>query len=191
MRLLYIYTFFILLLFSLTSCTTTNYYIVRHAEKLYQNGDTPLSEAGFCRAQRLAKELSDKEISVIFVSDQQRTQQTAMNTAKLFEVTPTIIPEAQTDELIKQLEKVNGKNVLVVRHSPEIHLIVNALSPSDTIDEIDDEFDNLFVIRKRVFPGGETSIQLERLKYGPEHYPVFLNCRILIPEPPFSMTPIQ
>jgi len=53
----------------------------------------------------------------------------------------------------------------VVRHSNEIHLIVNALSPFDEIDPIPDEFDNLFVVTRRVFLW-DRRIRLERLKYG-------------------------
>lgn len=155
----------LVLLLALTACSSTRYYVVRHAEKLNQTDDSPLNEAGFRRAEVLADRLSDKSIGRIFVSDKQRTQQTAVPTAALFNLEPIIVPKAETDQLIEQLKEVNGKNVLVVRHAEEIHLIVNALSPSDTIAPIPDEFDNLFVISRRIFLF-QTQIQLNRLKYG-------------------------
>lgn len=150
---------------SLTSCSDTRYYIVRHAEKLDNTANSPLSGIGEVRAETLATTLSKKEIERIFVSDRQRTQQTAAPTARLFGLQPIIIPETETDQLIEQLKKVHGENVLVVRHSPEIHLIVNALSPNETIAPIADEFDNLFVVTRRVFLWQRWTF-LKRLKYG-------------------------
>jgi len=147
----------------LTSCTS-HYYVVRHAEKLNQTDNSPLSGAGLRRAKILAEKLSTKDIHVIFVSDKQRTQQTAAPTAERFSIDPIIIPIGETNRVIKELKKISGRNVLVVRHSNEIHLIVNALSPFDNIDPIPDEFDNLFVITKRKFLWS-TQISLERLKY--------------------------
>ena len=154
----------LVLLLVLASCSSTHYYVVRHGEKLNQTDNSPLNEAGLRRAEILADALSDKNISRIYVSDKQRTQQTAAPTAALFNVDPIIIPKAETDQLIAELKEVNGKNVLVVRHAEEIHFIVNALSPSDTIAPIPDEFDNLFVITNRRFLGQRTSY-LERRKY--------------------------
>ncbi len=150
----------------LTSCSYTRYYVVRHAEKLNNTDDSPLNPAGFQRANALAERLSTKSIRLIFVSDKQRTQQTAAPTATLFGLTPIIIPRAETDRVIRELKNVSGTNTLVVRHSQEIHLIVNALSPFDTIGPIsDDEFDNLFVITRRIFLW-DRHISLDRLKYG-------------------------
>lgn len=156
---------FCLLSLYLASCSTTYYYVVRHAEKLDNTDDSPLNAAGFQRAQILAETLSTKNINRIFVSDKQRTRQTAAPTATLFNVTPVIIPGANTNQLITDLKAVSGKSVLVVRHSNEIHVIVNALSPSDTIAPIPDEFNNLFVVKRRVFLW-QKDIDLRRLKYG-------------------------
>jgi len=148
----------------LTSCTS-HYYVVRHAEKLNQTDNSPLSGAGLRRAKILAEKLSTKDIHVIFVSDKQRTQQTAAPTAARFSLTPIIIPREETGRLIKELKRIGGKNILVVWHLPEVSEVVNALSPLDTIHPIpDDEFDNLFVITKRKFLWS-TQISLERLKY--------------------------
>lgn len=156
---------FCLLSLCLASCSTTYYYVVRHAEKLNQTDDSPLSTAGFQRAEVLDDTLSAKNINRIFVSDKQRTQQTAAPTATRFNLTPIIIPVANTNQLISDLKAVSGKSVLVVRHSNEIHQIVNALSPDDTIAPIPDEYDNLFVIKRRIFLW-QKEISLRRMKYG-------------------------
>ena len=151
--------------FACASCSTTYYHVVRHAEKLNQTDDSPLNEAGFRRAEALAAAMADKNIGRIYVSDKQRTQQTAAPTAALFDLQPIMVPKPQTAQLISQLRDVSGTSVLVVRHSEEIHTIVNALSPSDTISPIPDEFDNLYVIRRRVVLF-QTDIRLDRLRYG-------------------------
>jgi phosphohistidine phosphatase SixA len=164
MRLIRSVVFCFVLLY-LTSCSTTYYYVVRHAEKLNQTDTSSLNSAGLQRAEVLADTLSAKNISRIFVSDKRRTQQTAAPTAALFNVTPVIIPSTNTNQLITDLKDIGGKSVLVVRHSNEIHLIVNALSPSDTIAPIPDEYNNLFVIKRRIVLW-QKDIDLRRLKYG-------------------------
>jgi broad specificity phosphatase PhoE len=65
------------LVLSLSSCYTSKIYIVRHAERLDQSADTPLSAAGHQRAKDLAEKLGKENIDSIFVSNYQRTRQTA------------------------------------------------------------------------------------------------------------------
>ncbi len=155
-----------LLLLTLTACTTTNFYVVRHAEKQDPFADDPpLSDKGLCRARALAERLHDKSIKRIYVSDKQRTQQTAAPAAALFTLTPVVLSTLEIDRLIAELRKIRGTNVLVVRHSDELHLIVNALSPADTISPIPNEYDNLFVIRRTDFLW-MTDTRLEKQKYG-------------------------
>lgn len=158
-------TVLLAVLLTVSSCSDTRYYVVRHAEKLNNTDNSPLSEAGFRRSGVLAERLSSKDIRVIFVSDKQRTQQTAAPTAARFSLTPIIIPREETDRLITELKKISGKNILVVWHLPEVSEVVNALSPLDTIPPIPaDEFDNLFVITERIFLW-DRRIWLERSKY--------------------------
>lgn len=152
-------------LLGFTSCTYTRYYIVRHAEKLDNSDDPPLNDAGFRRAQTLADTLKNKNIKRIYISDKRRTAQTAKPTAGLFSLEPIVIPEDQTNNLIARLKNENRKNLLVVRHSPEIPLIVNALSPSDQIEPIGNEFHLMFLVTRRVFLW-QRKIFLKRLTYG-------------------------
>lgn len=155
-----------LLILSLASCTTTRIYVVRHAEKLDNSADPPLSPAGVERARCLADELAGRRITRVFVSDRKRTQETAAPTAARFNLTSQVLPGRATDQLISELKQLSGDQALVVRHSNELHLIVNALCPDNPVPPITEaEYDNLFVVEKQVFLGSE-KIRLERLKYG-------------------------
>jgi len=154
-----------LFLLCMTSCSTTYYYVVRHGEKERQTDDTPLSEAGWRRADALAARLADTKIKRIFVSDRLRTLQTAGPTARLLDAECIVVPKVEVDRLVTDLKDISGESVLVVWHSEELPLIVNSLSPNDTIDPIGDDYDNLFIIKKEVF-FGQKSFQLQRLTYG-------------------------
>ncbi len=74
---------FIIVLFG--SCSTTNYYIVRHAEKETQgsnmSSDVPLSSKGKERAEALKNVLQDKKIQNIFSTNTIRTKTTAKPTS--------------------------------------------------------------------------------------------------------------
>jgi phosphohistidine phosphatase SixA len=157
--------FLLFLVLALASCSTTHYYVVRHGERLNNTDDSPLSEAGFRRADALRDLMTDKRIGVIFVSDKIRTQQTVRPTAELFDLEPIVIPKSETDHLIADIKDIYGKSVLVVRHSEELDQIVNALSPSDTIEPIGNEFDNLFVVRRQIY-FWQIDTFLQRLKDG-------------------------
>src|SRR5688572_10118497 len=66
--------------------------IVRHAEKAGPDGDVPLTDAGHARAAALAHVLRDANISTIFATNLQRTQQTAAPIARALNLTPVIVP---------------------------------------------------------------------------------------------------
>lgn len=156
----------LLLLLGLASCTTTRVYVVRHAEKAGGSADPSLTPAGAGRAQQLAERLKDKHITRIFVSDFKRTQETAAPTAARFGIEPTVIPGRDTDRLIDELKQIRGENTLVVRHSNEIHVIVNALAPADKIKPIDEtEYDNLFIVEQQEF-FGRVNFKVRRERYG-------------------------
>ncbi len=131
----------------LTSCSAS-FYIVRHAEKANSSPDTPLSAAGQARAVSLKDSLAGKDISRIFVTNYQRTQQTAAPLAAELGITPTEIFANQTGELIRQLRGINNTNTLIVGHSNTVPVIIDSLmrSPQNiTIQETD--FDNLFKVK--------------------------------------------
>ncbi len=63
---------------------------MRH--KVSEDTDAPLSEAGRERAKCLAATLADAQIEQIFISDLQRTQQTAAPLAEKLHLKPVAIP---------------------------------------------------------------------------------------------------
>lgn len=160
----------LLLLLGTTSCSTTYYYVVRHAEKENQTDSTPLSEKGQRRARDLAERLSGTGVERVYVSDRLRTLQTAQPTVSRLAAECIVIPKEEVDRLVTELQATSGKSVLVVWHSEELPLIVNSLSPSDTIESVGNEFDNLFIIKKEVY-WGNTTVSLQRQKYGEPNDP--------------------
>jgi phosphohistidine phosphatase SixA len=147
------------------SCSTVNYYVVRHAEKVNNTDDPPLNPDGFQRAEALADTLRLKNIQVIFVSEKQRTQQTAAPTADTFSLMPIVFLKQNTAGLIDSLKTFRKKNILVVWHSENIHTIINELAPSTPpVLPIGDAYNNLFHIKKQVVLSNKT-IRVTRTIY--------------------------
>ena len=133
---------------SLASCTTT-YYVVRHADRLDNSYNSPLSGPGQTRAVALRDTLLSKGIDSIFISTFLRTEQTAQPLATATGITMVRYLPDTTDGLIRRLKKINGKDVLIVGHSDKVPLIVQGLSGQQVPAIADDDFDNLYIIRVR------------------------------------------
>lgn len=133
----------------------------RHAEKAAAPPkDPPLTPAGERRAKVLASMLADSGVDQIFVTELQRTQQTAAPLAARVHVKPTIIPADDTDALVKAIRERKSGVVVVVGHSNKLPGIIAALGgPAVKIAETD--YDNLFVLTV-----GATQSSLLRLHYG-------------------------
>jgi broad specificity phosphatase PhoE len=140
-------------------------YIVRHAEKL--GGKDPLLTAeGNSRAGDLMRELKDKHIYKIFVSEFKRTQNTADSLHLQLGIdTVHYIADTTCADLFNAItiKKVQNKPILIISHSNIIQKIIYKLGivdfPQQNIG--DTEFDNLFIIRyKNKVP------VLEQKKYG-------------------------
>jgi len=143
---------FFLLLF-LVSCSHS-YYIVRHAEKQSagpnMNSDVALTVPGEQRAEDLMNELKHKKIGYVYSTQTVRTILTATPTADYFGVEIKIYGPRPDSSFISQL-KLLKKNTLVVGHSNTVDDIVNMLCSSMQVpsDLKDNEYDNLFVVRKK------------------------------------------
>lgn len=122
-------------------------FIVRHAEKAASVGKDPdLSETGRARAESLAKMLKDAGITAIYVTDLQRTQQTAAPLAKNFGIIPTILPANDIATLSAKLRDIRAGNVLIVGHLDTVPKLIKALGITTSITLDDTDYDNLFVI---------------------------------------------
>lgn len=135
--------------------------LVRHAEKAGPTGDVPLSAQGQERAALLAKMLRDAPLKAIYVTEFQRTQQTAAPAATAHKLTPQILPAKQVDDLIARL-KAAGKDdvILVVSHSNVVpDLAARLATKIPDMDESD--FSRLIIINTTATPAS-----LITLRYG-------------------------
>ena len=121
-------------------------FFVRHADKVSDETDAPLSEAGQRRAECLANTLADAHIEQIFTSDLQRTQQTAAPLAEKLRSKPAIVPLSTPDALIEAIRSSKAANVLVVWHDATLPTVMRALG-APVISPIEHtEYDRFFIL---------------------------------------------
>lgn len=121
--------------------------LVRHAEKVDESKDAPLSEAGLKRAERLAQKLRSLGLTAIFVSEFQRTQQTAAPTAQLLHLQPQVIAAAQPSLLVQRLRSLAPQAIaLVVGHSDTLPAIIKELGVASPPSINRQDYDYLFVV---------------------------------------------
>ena len=145
--------FFIAIVF--WSCTaTTNYYIVRHAEKetvtdtLIKSSSVPLSQQGVKRAESLRELLKDKEIKYIFSTNTVRTKATAQPLSDAIKI-PIEIYNGGDSSFVQHLKELNG-NVLVVGHTNTVDDIVNGLTGKTLLKDLPEtQYGDLFIVRKK------------------------------------------
>jgi phosphohistidine phosphatase SixA len=121
-------------------------YLVRHADKVSDDKDAPLSEAGRVRAACLANTLQDANIQQIFTSELQRTQQTAAPLAAKLGLRPTAIPLSKVDDLIEAVRSSKAANVLVVWHDATLAKIILALGGPEITPIGHTEYDRFFIL---------------------------------------------
>src|SRR6266568_1114983 len=133
--------------------------IVLHAEKAANGGSNPdLSSAGRARADALARILKDSGITAIFSIEFKRTQETAVPTATLTHVAPTVVAAKDTAALVARLHQLSG-NALVVGHGDTIPNILKALGINSSINIPDADYSELLIVKLGDQP------QLFRLHY--------------------------
>ena len=121
-------------------------YLVRHADKVSDDVDAPLSEAGRARAACLANTLQDANIQQIFTSELQRTQQTAAPLAEKLHLKPVAIPLSKVDDLIEAVRSSKAAGVLVVWHDATLPKILLALGAPEITPIAHTEYDRFFVL---------------------------------------------
>lgn len=121
--------------------------LVRHAEKIDESKDALLSKAGLERAERLAQKLRSLGVTAIFVSEFQRTQQTAAPTAQLLHLQPQVIAAAQRGLLVQKLRSLPAQAIaLVVGHSDTLPLVIKDLGVASPPSIGHEDYDYLFVV---------------------------------------------
>ena len=117
----------------------TTVVLVRHAEKLSEDQDPGLSEAGQARAERLAGMLGAAGLDAIYVSEAKRTQETAAPVAGATGLEPRVVPAEAPGRLVRRLKwRHRGDGVLVVGHVNTLPEIAEGLGVSiGLVDEQD------------------------------------------------------
>lgn len=121
-------------------------YLVRHADKVSDETDAPLSDAGHRRAECLANTLADAHIQKIYTSDLHRTQQTAAPLAEKLHLKPVAIPLSKVDDLIRAIRSEKTDDLLVVWHDATLPRILRALGAPEIKPIAHTEYDRFFIL---------------------------------------------
>lgn len=156
----------IIVIFSiiLIGCGTSNYYLVRHAEKIDNSSDPDLSLAGKNRADALRDSLVDNNIYQIYATQYKRTQQTVKPLADALGKETIIYDAGSTTEMVTTLKGLNKRNIVVAGHSNTIPEMVLMLT-GETVHIGHDEYYHLFHVQKKKTISG-TTYKLFQKKYG-------------------------
>jgi broad specificity phosphatase PhoE len=141
-------------------------FLVRHGEQASgANGDAPLTEVGQHRARVLATVLKDAGLTAIYVSEFQRTMQTAEPLAQALQIEPTRLPRGDIESLINRLrtQHADGR-VLIVSHSLTIPHVLKAFGHPEEVVIQREEYDRLFVIVPK--PAGPPLVLVLRFSGG-------------------------
>jgi phosphohistidine phosphatase SixA len=143
----------VLIIVLFVSCSTTNYYIVRHAEKETQtsnmSSDVPLSSKGKERAEALKNVLQDKKIQNIFSTNTIRTKTTAKPTSDATGVNIDTYDPRDTG-FVARLKTIRTGSSLIVGHSNTVDDIVNKLTGQNLLQDLpDSQYGDLFIVKKK------------------------------------------
>ena len=134
----------------LLSACTTNYYLVRHAERLDSSADSPLSEAGEARANSLKDKFLNAGIDSIFATPYLRTQQTVQPLAAALGEPVISYGTDTTWQFVQRLKYIWGKDVVIAGHSNTVPEMVRYLTGTkDSLQIAHDDYDNLFIVKRR------------------------------------------
>lgn len=122
-------------------------FVVRHAERESSESDSPLSEVGKGRAERLAEMLKDAAITHAFSTEFARTRETVAPLATRLGLTPVVVPGRDLNTLISALQGLPpGSRALVAGHSNTINQIAGRLSGTEIPALPETEYDRLYVV---------------------------------------------
>lgn len=143
-------------------------FVARHAEKVAEGDDPPLSAAGQARAVALAELLEEAGIGAVHSSDFRRTLETAAPLAGRLGLPVLLYDPAEPQPLLDRLLRDGGRH-LVIGHSNTAPELVERLGGDGgtAIDE-HSEYDRLYVVMPSA-DGGPARTLL--LRYGERFSP--------------------
>ena len=127
----------------------TTVILVRHAEKASNDNDPPLSVEGLKRANALERTLAGVKLDAIYVTQYQRTRDTAAPTAQAKGLTSIVRNTGDTyaaDMAKHILAQHRGQTVLVVGHTNTTINLLRAFGVPNLQTMPESEYDNLFVL---------------------------------------------
>jgi broad specificity phosphatase PhoE len=124
--------------------------LVRHAELqgqvMAQPAETPLSESGEARAQRLAQMLKPAGITAIYTTEFVRTRKTAEPLARELKLDATVVAKAESATLVERLKREQPEGtVLVVGHSDTLPMLLKALGNTGEVKIESADYGNVFI----------------------------------------------
>jgi len=146
-------TFLLLIGCCLQACSSTSYFIVRHAEKETQNAnmtsDVPLSADGKARAEALKDELKNKRVQHIYSTNTLRTKSTAQPLSEVIGVSIQTYDHRDTS-FVSKIKALPKGNVLIVGHSNTVDDLVNQFYPQAQLKDLpDSQYGDLFIIKRK------------------------------------------
>ena len=142
------------------SDSTVVIYLVRHAEKLDDSRDPPLSEAGKTRANELRHVLGEAGITHIWSTPLVRARSTAAPIAAQLSLPVEVYDASKLQEFAAMLKRSPGRH-LVVGHSNTTPELVRWLGGDPGPPIVDTEYDRLYVVA--VTP---SAVVTSRIRFG-------------------------
>lgn len=148
-------------------------YIVRHAERQevaddaseMLKKDPPLSRDGQLRAIGLADDLPIAELDAVYITDFERSRQTASGVLAVTSLEPIIYPPKDTAGLVMRLRKRTGEQVLVVGHSNTIPPLLKELGVVEDVKIDERQYGDLWIV---TVPGeGPATLEVRRFGEQP------------------------
>lgn len=142
-------------------------YLVRHAERLDDTQDPPLSSEGQVRAERLAHALALAGVQEIGVTQYLRTQETGQPLADDLGVPVRVfhVESGEMDDHIGQIrdwvEGGGAETLLLVGHSNTVPAVVESLTAVPMGELAHDDYGDLLIIHLPPQPGSPVHFHLQ------------------------------
>jgi broad specificity phosphatase PhoE len=136
---------------------TTVVYLVRHAERVDDSEDSPLSGTGETRARLLATMLRDAGITDIHTTDFRRTRATAAAVAATTGAGVQLYDQNDLAALAAYVGRESGRH-LVVGHSNTLRETISALGGEPGPEIATSEYDRLYILT--LTEGGTSTVLL-------------------------------
>ena len=142
------------------SCSSTKYYVVRHAEKEANTmtSDVSLSDIGKQRADALKVVLADEKILDVYSTNYVRTKTTVQPTADSKQLQVQTYQPMDTT-FFKSLRD-SKRNTLIAGHSNTVDDIVNQLLGQKQLSDLPEtQYGDLFIVTKK---GKKFSLEVKK-----------------------------